>query len=40
MTKVAVLDDWQNVAPSSADWVPLKAKAGALMGPDWYAVPE
>jgi phosphoglycerate dehydrogenase-like enzyme len=27
MTKVAVLDDWQGVAESSADWSPLKAKA-------------
>src|ERR1700694_1584992 len=27
MTKVAVLDDWQGVARSSADWSPLSARA-------------
>jgi phosphoglycerate dehydrogenase-like enzyme len=27
MTKVAVLDDWQGVARSSADWAPLEAQA-------------
>jgi phosphoglycerate dehydrogenase-like enzyme len=27
MTRVAVLDDWQDVAPSSADWTALKACA-------------
>src|SRR4051812_47849742 len=27
MTKIAVLDDWQNVARSSADWGPLEAMA-------------
>ena len=27
MTRVAVLDDWQGVARSSADWSPLKARA-------------
>jgi hypothetical protein len=27
MTKVAVLDDWQNVARSSVDWSPLSAHA-------------
>ena len=27
MTKVAVLDDWQGVAQTSADWSPLKARA-------------
>ena len=27
MTKIAVLDDWQHVAPGSADWAPLKARA-------------
>jgi phosphoglycerate dehydrogenase-like enzyme len=27
MTKVAVLDDWQGVARSSADWSPLQARA-------------
>src|ERR1700733_3875122 len=27
MTKVAVLDDWQGVAQTSADWAPLKARA-------------
>jgi phosphoglycerate dehydrogenase-like enzyme len=27
MTKVAVLDDWQDVARESADWGPLEARA-------------
>lgn len=27
MTRIAVLDDWQNVAKSSADWSPLEARA-------------
>jgi phosphoglycerate dehydrogenase-like enzyme len=27
MTRVAVLDDWQGVAPHSADWTPLQARA-------------
>src|SRR4051812_9406877 len=27
MTRVAVLDDWQGVARSSADWSPLAARA-------------
>ena len=27
MTKVAVLDDWQDAARPSADWSPLEAKA-------------
>ena len=27
MTKIAVLDDWQGVAQSSADWSPLSAHA-------------
>jgi phosphoglycerate dehydrogenase-like enzyme len=27
MTRIAVLDDWQNVAQSSADWSPLMARA-------------
>ena len=27
MTKVAVLDDWQGVAQSSADWSPLQKRA-------------
>ena len=27
MTKIAVLDDWQGVAQSSADWSPLSAQA-------------
>ena len=27
MTKVAVLDDWQGVARTSADWSPLQARA-------------
>ena len=27
MTKVAVLDDWQGVAKTSADWAPLQSRA-------------
>src|SRR5579871_245619 len=27
MTKVAVLDDWQGVAKTSADWTPLQTRA-------------
>src|SRR5882724_412525 len=27
MTRIAVLDDWQHVAPGAADWAPLKARA-------------
>ena len=27
MTRIAVLDDWQNIAKSSADWSPLEARA-------------
>jgi phosphoglycerate dehydrogenase-like enzyme len=30
MTKVAVLDDWQGVARSSADWSPLQARADVV----------
>jgi phosphoglycerate dehydrogenase-like enzyme len=30
MTKVAVLDDWQGVARSSADWSPLSARADVV----------
>jgi phosphoglycerate dehydrogenase-like enzyme len=31
MTKVAVLDDWQGVARSSADWSPLSARAEVVV---------
>jgi phosphoglycerate dehydrogenase-like enzyme len=31
MPKVAVLDDWQGVAESSADWAPLRARADVVM---------
>ena len=34
MTKVAVLDDWQGVARSSADWSPLQAKAEVVFFAD------
>ena len=27
MTKVAVLDDWKNIARQSADWTPLQGRA-------------
>src|ERR1700733_9872106 len=30
MTKVAVLDDWQGVAKTSADWSPLQARADVV----------
>src|SRR6266700_3484087 len=29
MTRIAVLDDWQNVARTSADWAPVLAQAPA-----------
>ena len=32
-TKVAVLDDWQGVAPASADWSRLKARADVVFFP-------
>src|SRR5258708_2211545 len=31
MTRVAVLDDWQHVAPGSADWSSLKARAELVL---------
>jgi phosphoglycerate dehydrogenase-like enzyme len=33
MTKVAVLDDWQGVAKTSADWSPLQARAEVVFFP-------
>ena len=33
MTKVAVLDDWQGVARTSADWSPLQARAEVVFFP-------
>ena len=27
MTRIAILDDWQNVARASADWAPLENRA-------------
>ncbi len=33
MTKVAVLDDWQGVARTSADWSPLQARADVVFFP-------
>ncbi|MBN8872045.1 MAG: D-2-hydroxyacid dehydrogenase family protein [Rhodospirillales bacterium] len=37
MPKVAVLDDWQDVARSSADWAPLEARAEVVFFPDAFA---
>lgn len=37
MTKVAVLDDWQGVAPSSADWSELKSRAEVVFFRDTLA---
>ena len=37
MTKIAVLDDWQNIARSSADWAPLEAKAEVIFFQDTLA---
>src|ERR1700684_3729364 len=36
MTKVAVLDDWQGVARSSADWSPLSARAEVVFFADAF----
>lgn len=37
MTKVAVLDDWQDVARGSAEWGPLQARAEVVFFPDAFA---
>lgn len=37
MTKIAVLDDWQNVARSSADWAPLERRAELVFFHDAFA---
>lgn len=37
MTKVAVLDDWQNVARSSADWTELQSQAEVVFFTDAFA---
>ncbi|MBN8903749.1 MAG: hydroxyacid dehydrogenase [Rhodospirillales bacterium 69-11] len=37
MPKVAVLDDWQDVARSSADWAPLEARAEVVFFSDAFA---
>ncbi len=37
MVKVAVLDDWQDAARSSADWAPLEARAELTFFPDAFA---
>ena len=37
MAKVAVLDDWQGVARTSADWSPLEAKADVVFFADAFA---
>jgi hypothetical protein len=34
MTKIAVLDDWQGVARTSADWSALEARAKVVFFPD------
>jgi phosphoglycerate dehydrogenase-like enzyme len=36
-TKVAVLDDWQGIARSSADWSPLEARADVTIFQDAFA---
>jgi hypothetical protein len=36
MAKVAVLDDWQEVARKSADWSPLAARAELVFFPDAF----
>jgi phosphoglycerate dehydrogenase-like enzyme len=37
MAKIAVLDDWQDVARNSADWSPLAARADLVFFPDAFA---
>ena len=37
MTKIAVLDDWQGVARTSADWSALEARATVVFFPDAFA---
>jgi phosphoglycerate dehydrogenase-like enzyme len=37
MTRIAVLDDWQNVARSSADWSPVLARAEVEFFHDSFA---
>ena len=37
MVKVAVLDDWQGVAKTSADWSPLQARADVVFFSDAFA---
>src|SRR5262249_25999053 len=37
MTRIAVLDDWQDIAPSYADWSALKAKAEVVFYQDTLA---
>ena len=37
MTKIAVLDDWQGVARTSADWSALEARAKVVFFPDAFA---
>lgn len=37
MARVAVLDDWQDVARSSADWAPLQARAEVVFFADAFA---
>jgi phosphoglycerate dehydrogenase-like enzyme len=36
MSKIAVLDDWQDVARNSADWSPLAARADLVFFPDAF----
>ena len=40
MTKVAVLDDWQGVARSSADWTPLQRRAEVVFFDKPFAGPD
>ncbi len=37
MTRVAVLDDWQDVARGAADWSPLQARAEVVFFADAFA---
>jgi phosphoglycerate dehydrogenase-like enzyme len=40
MVKIAVLDDWQDVARQSADWAPLAARAELVFFPDAFGTED
>jgi phosphoglycerate dehydrogenase-like enzyme len=40
MTRVAVLDDWQNIARTCADWSPLERRAEVIVFTEPFADPE